>query len=464
MYTQWINLRKEFIFDTHPKRFVQHCMGEMNRWAYEYEIGDMEKRKELAGLIANIAIDLQSYLPEWHLLKPADGVQLTKKEIAVQSEKMLAMLKNWGCKEKAEAAENEISSFENSNLIKLSKMADAGKINNRWGNDNGLGIMEAMRRGAALVTTNPPIVNMAREARPDVFDTVRDEINRQYPDESVERRVSRLTMNVVLNNCRALRRIYEITKGELGYVNFQVNPKNYKDSAKMTEEILFAYGEMAKALSGKPNVVFKVPGTAASLQTVRSVTAMGIGVNITVNFAVSQCAAFAETIEAGCADKSYITIMAGRLDDPVANELEMVGTKNAKELSRMTSRMVTRRVYNELLLKKEYKQCEILVASLRGSWNIDAAITDLPGSRIVISTFPDKAQDFDISGMEIRSSIRDMAQKEILDSLGKSRIFRQAYDLNGIAPQDFEKYIPVVQTLTSFIEVYEKLENYMGQV
>jgi transaldolase len=461
MYTKWIDLRNEILFDAAPEKFGQVCSEMMNRLSKEFNNSDSKKQEEIAQLLTDIAIDLQSYLPKWHLLTNADKGLLSEEKIIRESKKMLELVEKWSYGKKASLAQKMISSFKESKLIELSVKADQGEINNRWGNDNGLGIMEAMRRGAALVTTNPPIVNMAREERPDVFDRIRDDIKKRYADEPVERKISRLTMNVVLNNCRALRRVYEITKHELGYVNYQVNPKNFKDAGKMSEEIKFAYDEMTKALGGKPNVVFKVPGTKASIETVKKVTAMGIGVNITVNFSVPQSIAFAKAIEEGSAEKSYLTIMAGRLDDPIASELEDRGVVNAKELSRWASRAVTGRVYNGVLLKNGYKKSEILVASLRGPWNFDSSITDGMKSRIVISSFPDKAEDYDGSQGEIVSHINEPVPENIEKELRKSDIFVKAYDMDGMKPDGFDSYIPVVQTLTSFIEVYGKLENYM---
>lgn len=458
MYENWVSLRNELIFEAKPCNFERRC--EAARKRYEKRAVQAEK-EEIAQLFADLAIDLHSYLPNWTLCAKTTEHPVSGETLKKQSDAFLAFVKGLGYADKAAQAEKEIASFASSKLIQLTQMAADGKLNNYWGNDNGIGIMEAMRRGAALVTTNPPIVNMARKDRPDVFDKVRDEIKTAYPNASAQEKISRLTMDVVLNNARALRPIYRLTGAKLGYVNYQVSPKNCKDADKMVEEVEFAYKTMGEVLGGKPNVVFKVPGTYASIEAVRRLTAEGIGVNMTVNFSVPQCIAFAQAIESGTADLSYLTIMAGRLDGPVGEELEKKGVANAAELAKLASRLVTQRVYNDVLLKNGYTHTEILVASLRGPWNFDASITDLKASKIVVSSFPDKAAEYDVAGGTIVSEIGKEVSAEQLTALKKSDIFVKAYEPDAMKPEEFDTYIPVQLTLGAFIEVYGELEAYV---
>jgi len=445
MDKKWIEYRDRIIFDSDANSFESEC----------------EKvRRELAGsdgrLLSELTIDLMSYLPRWITGNENGALDAAVKKQAAENAALLSGGQDAPGKIKAEAA-----AIQKSNLVKMSRLADKGAINNRWGNDNGLGLMNAMRRGAALVTTNPPIINMARKAAPEFYDKVRDSINAEHKNDRAETRISYLTLNVVLNNCRALRGIYEKTGHQLGYVNYQVDPNNYKDAQKMADEVFFVYGKAQDALGYKPNIVFKVPGTQASLDAVRTVTKSGIGVNITVNFSVSQSLAFADIIEQGSAEKSYVTVMAGRLDDPVAAELEKSGTSGAAEISRNASCAVTRKVYRELL-ENGLAKTEILVASLRGPWNFDASITDNSASRIVISSFPDKWEEYDSRPRDIVSHINDRIPAEIMDTLNKSDIFRKAYEKGLLAPDGFDSYVPVVQTLGSFIDVYQELKDYMG--
>lgn len=454
MYAEWVALRNELIFEATPRTFPCRCASALTRLEKELRISD--KADSTAVLIRDIAIDLCSYLPEWTLEK------ISRFELRKQADMFLELLESYGYYSLAADAKEQIHRMTDSRWIKFTEEAHHGKIFNCWGNDNGLGTMEAMRRGASFVTTNPPIINLARE-NCKTYDCVRDAINAAHPDELLERRVSRFAMQVVLDNCRALRPIYILTKAKEGYVNYQVNPRNNHDVDKMVDEIEFVYSELSKQLSGKPNVVFKVPGVYNSLEVVRRVTAEGIGVNITVNFSVSQCEAFAEVIEQGIADQSFVTIMAGRLDNPVGEELSKAGVVNSAELCRNASRLVTRRVYQQIILAKQYQRVEILVASLRGPWNVCASIANNPMSRIIISSFPDKADEYDRLGRaEIHCNMADNISEEILQTLRKSELFCKAYDFGAMQPDEFDIYPPVVATLSGFISSYEQLEKYMS--
>lgn len=445
MKTKWIEYRDKIIFNTNAQEFESACASVRS------ELGGTEDK-----LLAELTVDLLSYLPRW-ITGNEDG----KLADAAKKQAMENMAALEGQPDLTEYIKAEAAEIEKSNLVSLSKLADEGRINNRWGNDNGLELMNAMRRGAVVVTTNPPIINMARKAAPDVYDKVRDEINKKYGKEPIERKISYLTLSIVLENCRALRGIYEKTNHQLGYVNYQVNPNNYENAEKMTEEVFLVYREAEMALGYKPNIVFKLPGTQASLKAVETVTKNGIGVNITVNFSVAQSLAFAKVIQKGNAVRSYVTVMAGRLDDPIAGELHAAGEDNAAGLARNASCAVTRRVYRELL-ENNLDKTEILVASLRGSWNFDASITDNPVSRIVISAFPDKWVEYDSVPREIVSRIADPMPKEVIETLEKSDIFRKAYESDGLQLADFDTYVPVEQTLSAFINVYRELKDYMG--
>ena len=43
-----------------------------------------------------------------------------------------------------------------------------------------------------------------------------------------------------------------------------------------------------------------------------------------------------------------------------------------------------------------------------------------------------------------------------LDKLNKSKLFRQAYEPDGMTVEEFDTYLPVVATLTQFNEGYDE--------
>lgn len=453
-------LRDQLLFKTAPDRFSAEADAIRRRLAADFAQGDETRRASATGLLAELTVDLQSYLCRWRLQDPISDTSVPEEEIAGVVDENMALLRTWAGERRLGEMRGEVESIRQSNLARLSAMADRGEIHTRWGNDYPSGLTRAVRRGAILVTTNPPLANMARKDDPRYWDPVRDELRRRYPDASTERLVSLFTMRVVLRNCRELRPIYEISNRRLGYVNLQVNPKNAKDAERMIGEAEFLYAELGRELNGRPNVVFKLPGTKEALPAAKHLTAKGIGVSITLGFAVDQHLGFADVIERGTADVSFVVMMTGRLDDPIREELSAAGVSDAAETARWASTAVVRRSYGLLHRERKYRKSALLVASLRGPWAIDAAVTD-EEAPIYVTAFPDKAQEYDAEHRAIACHIRDPLPEDLMARLRKSRLFAQAYDLDGLTPDGFGEFLPVRKTQDAFVKAWEELEGYV---
>ncbi|HHV61399.1 MAG TPA: hypothetical protein GXX51_01995 [Firmicutes bacterium] len=410
---------------------------------------------------AEFTMDLCSYLVRWSLQKPGDPKALADEVITGEISKNIELLREAGAENEVKRIEDARRRFAKSNLIKLSQACDSGAINTRWGNDYASGLREAMRKGAVLVTTNPQLVDLARRDDPATWDSVKAALQRSRPGATGAELATAMTMQVVLKNARELRPIYELTGGRLGYVSLQVNPKNSSDSEGMIREAEGIYQDLTRELGGPPNVVFKVPATRAGLDVARELTSQGIGVNVTVNFSVAQEVAFAEVIEEGKAPVSFLTLMAGRLDDPVAIELEGLGVSDAKELSTWAGVAVGRKVYRLLYDGgRGYKRSSLLIASLRGPWHIDRLI-GAGSSLLYITVFPDKAEQYDREPRSISPRLGEDVPEEIIRRLRKSDLFNKAYDEDGLEPADFDSYPPVQATLKSFAKAYDEFVLYV---
>jgi transaldolase len=408
--------------------------------------------------ISEITVDMKSYLANWNLLKK--GSLLTNADIDKEAKSNIDLLVELGAAEEISYIKKEIESLGKSSLIKLSEMTDEGRINTKWGNDYAIGLTHALRRGAVLVTTNPPLIDTARKANPEEWNPVRDRIKAEHPDFTPEQLSSLMTMQVVLKNCREMWPIYELTKGEHGYVSLQVNPKNYTDADGMVKEAEMLYEQLTKELCGTPNVVFKVPGTKACIDAVRRLTKKGIGVNVTVNFAAAQEIAFAEAIEEGNAKVSFLTLMSGRIDDPIRDELLALGVEGAAEAAKWGGVAVGRVVYDILFRQRKYKRSFLLQASLRGPWHIDELVTD-EEVRTYITVFPDKAEEYDSVQRVIRPRMHEPVPVDMLEKLMKSEIFRKAYDPNGLKVEEFDDYLPVAVTLKAFAKIFDEFLDYL---
>jgi transaldolase len=459
MKMEWHALREKLLFQTPVSAFAQECELMRERFGKEFPAATVERKKEIVEILAAISIDMQSYLLRWRLQRPEDSHPLPSEEITQQAEQNYALLSVSGQHGMIESVKSAVAAINKSNLLRLSQMADRGLINSRWGNDAAAGLTEAIRKGAALVTTNPIMVNAVRKEDPIFWDKVRNELKRAYPASSPEQRASLMTMGVVLQNCRELRPIYDISTGKYGYVSLQINPRANRDSTRMAEEVEDLYERLTRELKGTPNTVFKIPGTKAGLETVRRLTSKGIGCTITVNCSVDQNLAFGEIIEQGNARISFLVVMSGRLDDLVRDEMNGLGIPNAAEVAKWASVAVVRRSYDILYRQRKYQKSAILTASLRGPWHVEGSITD-GEAPIFITCFPDKAREYDSEERAIVSHINEEIPEKIMRELMESRIFRQAYEVGGLTCDGFDTFLPVTATLAAFSQSYDEFLEY----
>ncbi|MHB0976593.1 MAG: transaldolase [Candidatus Aquicultorales bacterium] len=97
-----------------------------------------------------------------------------------------------------------------------------------------------------------------------------------------------------------LRPLYDRTGGEDGYVSLELVPSLAYDAKGSVKE-----AERLNASVARENVIFKVPGTEPGLDAVRSLTASGIKVNITLLFSPERYSRVAE---------AYLDGISGLLD------------------------------------------------------------------------------------------------------------------------------------------------------
>jgi transaldolase len=454
-----LELRERLLFETPPDRFAEIAAAARRELSDELAQARPERREAIIDLLAEIAIDLGSYLTRWHLFESGQGRAVDKLVLGQEVDRFREMLVAVGADDVVERVEAESVSIERSNLRKLSVQTDSGKLSSRWAHDAATGLTWAIRRGAVLVTTNPVMVNAVRKEDPATWDPVRDELKASHPDATPEQRVSLMTMSVVLEACNEMRPIYLATDGRYGYVSLQINPRANDDPAQMADEVQDLYERLGVELGGTPNTVFKIPATRAGLDAVGRITAAGIGVNVTVNASVDQHLAFGEVIERGSAPLSFLVLMMGRLDDPVRDELAAAGVADAEEASRWASVAVLRRSYPLLYEERGYRRSAILAASMRGPWSIDGSIVAGP-SEVFITCFPDKAQAYDSIERPVVSHLREPLPDGIVEKLMQSETFRLAIGVGTLTPDTFDSFVPVTQTLEQFSRNYDEFVDY----
>ena len=518
------------LFHTTPAEFVGKLKMVLDTIIELYPGADDGLKQSILQFLVKLGIDLRSFVPNWVLAdglgagaisSAAERVSLVLQNLVEQDgnapaavmagirSENIARLKAEDVEEDAaEAMADRLLGdslaeyvariaveLNSSNLIQVARARFRGETATELGNDYAAFLQYVIWLGGSFVTTNPVLIKMAWDIDPAFWNArVDDLILSAYSkadlsgilsgpaeglDTATETINSLVTMAVVEENCRLLRGIFLVTEGREGYVSLQVNPKNHYDGEAMVREASALYGDLEKRLGGVPNVVFKLPATAGGLVAAEKLTQKGIGVNITVNFAVFQELGFGKVLNEGHALVSYLALMNGRMAYPARDDLKARGVEGGVEAARWAGVEAARKSYHGLYDSKEEGglgidpgRVKLLIASLRvyGDWLPD--ISELWGCP-VITIFPNVRRKWDSHSRDFDGkSVLGTTPAEDLETMLQGEVFRQAWWMPGdpdkwkpaqplsLDLKDADAVLawpPVANTIGQFIDLYDQM-------
>lgn len=189
-------------------------------------------------------------------------------------------------------------------------------------------LAELLKAGVTGVTSNPSIFEKAIAGSTDY-----DQALHGLVDEGLEvpEIYERLALNDIGHAADLLRPVYDRTDGEDGYVSIEVNPMLAYDTQGTVLEARRLFAELER-----PNVMIKVPATREGVQAVRTLTAEGVNVNVTLIFSLGRYEAVAKAYIAGLEDRlesgdtdlrvaSVASFFVSRIDTAVDSALAAIG-------------------------------------------------------------------------------------------------------------------------------------------
>jgi transaldolase len=332
-----------------------------------------------------------------------------------------------------------------------------GHTSTKWWHDSAEAaeLQVGLERGAAGVTTNPFLANLALARDRALWSTAIEEVlARDLPAEVKAEALMRIA---VTRTAEKLLPQYEPSRGGTGYVCAQVNPSRAGDRDSMAA--------MAKRFHAwAPNIAVKLPATSAGLDVLEDCVAEGITVTATVSFTVPQAVAIAERQRAGfrracqkgiVPGKCFAVIMIGRLDD----YLREVAHDNQVAVSesdiRQAGLAVTKRAY--ALYKERRYETVLLVAALRGDYHL----TELAGADLVMSIAPAYQEIFGTRDFPREERIQAPVPPGVVERLRQMPEFVRAYEPEGMTPSEFVGYGATQRTLSQFVEAgWRLMETY----
>lgn len=181
------------------------------------------------------------------------------------------------------------------------------------------------------VTSNPAIFEKAIGGSDDYDERIIQLASEGLASEAI---FERLALRDVADAADLFTDQYAASDGLHGFVSLEVSPRLAHDTDGTIDEARRLW-----RLLDRPNVLIKVPGTAAGLRAIRTLIAEGVNVNVTLLFGLPRYQAVVEAYLSGLEDRlaagvpladvaSVASFFLSRIDvaiDPVLDQLAGVG-------------------------------------------------------------------------------------------------------------------------------------------
>jgi len=185
------------------------------------------------------------------------------------------------------------------------------------------------------VTSNPTIFQKALEKGTAYDDQVRDLKIREV---AIDGTIRYLMGYDIRWACDVLKPVFDATNGKDGRVSIEVDPRLAHETQRTTAEAKGLWW-----LVDRPNVLIKIPATAAGLPSITAATAAGVSVNVTLIFGLDRYDQVIdayltglEKAQAAGVDLSTIRSVASffvsRMDTEVDKRLDKLATEEARAL------------------------------------------------------------------------------------------------------------------------------------
>ncbi|MFM8328828.1 MAG: transaldolase family protein, partial [Actinomycetales bacterium] len=130
------------------------------------------------------------------------------------------------------------------------------------------------------VTTNPAIFSAAISNSSLYKDDIVALAGKGLNPEEI---ITELTTSDVRNACEIFMPIFEKTNGVDGRVSIEVDPRLARSADETVKQAFYLCEKVAM-----PNVLIKVPATIEGLAAIRTLTAAGISINVTIIFSLKR--------------------------------------------------------------------------------------------------------------------------------------------------------------------------------
>ncbi|MDR2376181.1 MAG: hypothetical protein LBD96_07075 [Treponema sp.] len=309
----------------------------------------------------------------------------------------------------------------------------------------------AIAAGASGCTTNPSYTARML-VNPDAAGEVRRLLRRELsPDRSDAEVAGAVQRALVTGLSDLFMPLYESSGGNGGFVTIQSDPLEEGDP-----DFIIREARAARRIAA--NIMVKIPVTGAGIPAVKTLVKENCPVMATEVMAVSQaiciCQAYREASEeSGCRPVFYVTHITGILDDYFQ---ALVRQRNLKIAPEILSRA------GISLAKKQYallgeKNCPGRMIGGGARKLVD--FTELVGGDLAVTVnWRGTADELLRIHPPVVSRIGEQAGPEVIELLRRELPgYAEAWDEDGLTPEDFFEYGGVELFRNSFIKSWQEL-------
>jgi transaldolase len=321
----------------------------------------------------------------------------------------------------------------------------------------------ALENGAVGATCNPVIVlNVVRQEAQKWMPRLR-ELVEEHPEAGEDEVGWLLVEEVSKSAAKLLLPAFEEHKGRNGRLSIQTDPRLYRNRAA-----ILAQAQRFSSLA--PNMIVKIPATAAGIAAIEEATYLGVSVNATVSFTVPQAVMVAEAIERGLKrreeegkDVSHMgpvcTIMVGRLDDWLKVVAEKEGILTDPGYLEWAGVAVFKKAYR--IYRERGYRARLLSAAFRNHFHW----SELVGGDIVISPPHAWQVRINASDIPVEARIDRPVNPVIVEDLQRRFLdFARAYEEDGLSLGELGSYGPTLRTLRQFVHACADLAALVREV
>jgi transaldolase len=325
------------------------------------------------------------------------------------------------------------------------------------------------------VTTNPPLSGAVIKDDPGFWRELSIEIKRRNPGFSTHQVWWEAYKEVVKRGAEKYLGVFRQSNYRYGFISGQVDPRDYENEEAMRKQAL----ELASLAT---NVMIKIPGTEQGVRVIKYLTSKGIATNCTLAFVLPQFVAVGHAVAEGVKEakkngvdlslwRSVITSMSARYEE--LGDFDKESEKIGVELTEADKRWASIGIFKKAMQYLEEKglPSKMLICSMREGPVVDGRVRlwhfeKLSGANAVFTCPPKFIDSVDKLGADIEfdpDGWKEPIPNEVLDKLNKFKYFREAYDLEGLKPPEFNRHATVIATAKSFSEATNEMERFIEE-